>query len=539
MIDSIYNLNNHLWIGVEEALVPLPEKSTDSKILHILPTTYLLPAALLTEMLVSIVAVATYAASFFSSKAPVDPHQDFSVVCKDPREWTKIGNLEGQLILEENDVIGPATCTFQDSGSVHCPNSQWVDREKVCLPEENRTGSSANLFQLYKTPAGRKEVIDRLHKLGANSYRFSVEWSQIEPQEAVFDQEQIRVYLDLCIALRDEGIRPMVTLHHFSEPKWFHEKGSFEKEENIEYFVRFSDCIYRNLTQEYNGKALVDLFCTINEPAVEAFSRYVRGAFSPAITFNFERGGKFLKGALKAHTAVYNALKAIPASSEVKIGITHQRLAFKATNHLLYPIARYLSRLTNDVTLNYFKTGNFELKIPFFCNVSEKGAGKPGVDWVGVQYYTEVHLEEEAIPLYSHRPMTQMPFRENPEGLFEAITEVYEACQKPIIVTENGISTHDEKQRARYMERALYATHRAKEVIGKENFLGYYLWSFCDNFEWDMGHDPQKFGAYALIKNAKGERVLSSNPKTGIEPFTKVAKAWQRAHNPRESQAVA
>ncbi len=108
-----------------------------------------------------------------------------------------------------------------------------------------------------------------MRELGVNSYRFSVDWSQIEPEEGKWNEENLEVYVDLCQHLRDRGMVPMVTLHHFSEPSWFHEKGSFEKEQNIKDFLKFSDRVFSKLTESYNGDPLVEYFCTINEPAIE------------------------------------------------------------------------------------------------------------------------------------------------------------------------------------------------------------------------------------------------------------------------------
>ena len=82
--------------------------------------------------------------------------------------------------------------------------------------------------------------------------------------------------------------------------------------------------------------------------------------------------------------------------------------------------------------------------------------------------------------------MTEMPFREDPEGLYEAIVKIHRITNKPVIVTENGISTHNEAQRARYMTRALYAAKRAEMVIGSRNLVGYYCWCLVDNLEWNM-----------------------------------------------------
>lgn len=76
------------------------------------------------------------------------------------------------------------------------------------------------------------------------------------------------------------------------------------------------------------------------------------------------------------------------------------------------------------------------------------------------------------------------------------------------------------------MQRALYATQMAQNVIGQANLKGYFAWSFCDNSEWVFGLDPQKFGTYALTK-IDGKRVLESDPKPGMDSFIRVTKAWQ------------
>ena len=104
-------------------------------------------------------------------------------------------------------------------------------------------------------------------------------------------------------------------------------------------------------------------------------------------------------------------------------------------------------------------------------------------------------------------------------------------------MTENGISTHDDAQRSRYMLRALYAARKAQEKIGEKNLLGYYMWSICDNFEWDMGKKPQAFGAYSLNNG-----VLNPKPKKGMDSFIKATQAWKKpgqANTPHKSQLEA
>ena len=186
--------------------------------------------------------------------------------------------------------MGMSTCTYQDSGSFHCKDSQWVNWEEQCITKGNRSYKSGSLFELYKSETGCMEIVKRLKLAGADSYRFSFEWSHFEPIAGEFHEEILVVYKNLCRFLRDHGIKPMITLHHFSEP--------------------------------------------INEPAIEAFSRYIRGAFSPGLIFRIQRAGYFLKGALQAHTIAHDKLKKI--SPSVQIGITHQYLRFIPSNPLLF-----------------------------------------------------------------------------------------------------------------------------------------------------------------------------------------------------------
>lgn len=514
-------LRTGLWGTVEDALIPLPKGSRNYRIFHALPSALIVPA-LLVEGVSVICRTAFFVINYFRAGQVEDPKKDFSAVCRDSRLWQQFGSIETTLGHNQPDFLwGVATCTYQDSGSKNCQASQWTEREKM-MPAHNRSGASAHLFELYKTEEGRGQIIERLKQLSVNSYRFSVEWSQIEPTETSFVQDQLQVYVDLCKHLRNAGIQPMVTLHHFSEPKWFYEKGSFEKEENIHYFAKFSERVFRALTEDYQGKPLVEYFCTINEPAIEAFSRYVRGAFLPMKMFQFKKAGEFLLGALKAHQVVYEKLKTI--KPEVQIGIVHQRLSFLPANLLLFPIARYLTRLTNEVALGFFKNGVFELKIPFFCHMKET-VNRPQTDFVGLQYYGRPVLGLTGSTSF-YEPMTLMPMREDPEGLYEAIVETHDAFQVPVIITENGISTIDETQRYKYIRRALYASQKAQEKIGTENLRGYFYWSFCDNFEWNMGMDPQKFGAFGLEKQNEN-KVLNMNPKTGMSALVKAVNKWR------------
>jgi beta-glucosidase len=531
MTDAIREANNCFWFDFEERITPNTATSQNAKwsftayALHngLEAATYLV-AGLATGSLVMGLKVYEFVTSFFTKQKKAE---GFSTVLNDSREWKKLGDIQQDLEknpLGANDPLflhGVATCTYQDSGETNCPDSQWRVYEKQHISEDNRSGQSGNLFQLYRTAPN--EVTRRLHQLGSNAYRFSIEWSQIEPNQGEFRSEVLEQYIKFCKHLRDEGIQPMVTLHHFSEPVWFHELGSFEKEENIKHFTNFCEKVVPKLAQDYKGKLLVEYFCTINEPGIEAFSRYIFGSFSPKLHFQWTKAGEFLKGALKAHTVVYDKLKTMVPPS-VKLGIVHQYLHFLPDA----PLTRYFNRLVNDVAMNFFKTGKIELKVPFACNIVEE-MEKPKTDFVGVQAYVRPSFFPPDIlrsMLYGE-PMTLMPFREDPASIYEAITKCHEAFQAPVIVTENGISTNDNEQRRRYMTRALYAAREAAKVIGEDNLKGYLAWSFTDNFEWDRGMNPQRFGAYALEEQSDGTHKIAENPKPGMDTYVKIVEAWK------------
>ena len=91
--------------------------------------------------------------------------------------------------------------------------------------------------------------IQLMKELGVNAYRFSVEWSKIEPHEGIINHEAIAHYADLCHELRKNGIRPVITLHHYTDPLWFMAKDGFEKEENIKYYSNFCITMFNALNQ--------------------------------------------------------------------------------------------------------------------------------------------------------------------------------------------------------------------------------------------------------------------------------------------------
>jgi beta-glucosidase/6-phospho-beta-glucosidase/beta-galactosidase len=256
---------------------------------------------------------------------------------------------------------------------------------------------------------------------------------------------------------------------------------------------------------------------------VDAYGRYLTGYFPPNLRCRFSRGARFLLNMLRAHCQVYEELKNIVAqgqAQDIKIGISHQYLIFYPTHFLMRPVANVLNKF-NLAVLNFFKTSRFKCKIPLICNVVANSHSKPKTDFVGVQFYGRIFLGLKGVDPVNKLVTTMPGVYEDPEGLYEAIVTCFDAFNVPVIISENGISTQSDEQRARYMTRALYAAEQAGLKIGTHNILGYVMWSFCDNFEWFLGWTAH-FGAFGLTP----ERVLKDNYKLGITPFIEKIKAW-------------
>ena len=62
---------------------------------------------------------------------------------------------------------------------------------------------------------------------GSARYRFSLEWSRIEPEDGEFSRVALDHYRRMCAACREHGLEPVVTFHHFTTPRWVAARGGW------------------------------------------------------------------------------------------------------------------------------------------------------------------------------------------------------------------------------------------------------------------------------------------------------------------------
>ncbi|MFA6263832.1 MAG: family 1 glycosylhydrolase [Candidatus Babeliales bacterium] len=399
--------------------------------------------------------------------------------------------------LEEHQNSGTGDENARAAG--YCPKNNWVTwEERLIRPDGQPTIKD---FQQSERACDHwvryKEDIQLIKDLGANSFYFSIDWSVIEPKEGKYDRQALQHYHDMIDTLLQNGITPVVALHHFVHPQWFEDKGAFEKTENIALWIRFCKLIF----SEFNSQ--VKLWITIIEPGPYVVQGYVRAVWPPAKK-NLQLAGTVLRNLLIAHVCAYHTLKRMPGGDQAQIGFNHNYLRFEAYsswNPIERTVAYYLNHIFNDAILEFIKTGEFSFHIasPVVASVDYTNELAPkSFDFIGLNYYSRVlvHIglgkaDADCLP---GEIMTDYGYPIYAEGLYQAI-KIMSEYKVPIYVTENGISDARDDRRELFIRRYLYAiTQAIKEGC---DVRGYFYWTLMDDFEWDEGY-AQKFGLYAI-----------------------------------------
>jgi len=397
-----------------------------------------------------------------------------------------------RLRFPKKFLWGAATAAHQVEGSTHNQWSVWelenakskAAQAKFHLedleswshiqaeaerPESYVSGKGADHYNRYESD------FDLVQKMNMNAFRFSVEWSRIEPQEGAWNVEAIDHYKRYVAELKKRGIEPVMTLFHFTLPLWFTEKGGFEKRSNIQYFVRFTE----KIVSELGGS--VRLIITINEPEVYATESYYQGNWPPNLTSKW-KWWRVMNNMARAHNQAAAAIHGLNRRYRVSIA--------KNSNYFYAGDDAWLSRKSADV-MQYFQDDYFLRKVVKNC------------DFLGVNFYFSNRVYGYRI----HNPeerMSDMGWDLSPADIQHVLERLHEKYHLPIIITENGLADSQDENRQWWITQTLMGMQKAIETGVR--LEGYLHWSLLDNFEWDKGIWP-RFGL-ARVDYATGERSL-------------------------------
>lgn len=351
----------------------------------------------------------------------------------------------------------------------------WHEIEREATnPHNYVSGRASDHYRRYE------EDFDLLKKMNMNAFRFSIEWSRIEPEEGLWNEHEIEHYRQYLLALKKRNITPVVTLFHWTMPVWFAQKGGFEKRRNIKYFLRFAEKIFTELGDHFR------IVCTFNEPEVYvAFGWLHEGEWPPG------RKGEFLLGYY-----TYRNI-AIAHNRVVKLARTYKH-SFK-----LGTTKNIANHYSGDTKLKTWLFMWFTMYMEDYLYLNHT---RRHTDWIGVNYYFS-NRYINAQPANENDYVQDLAWEMKPDDIKFVLQRIYKKYKKPIIITENGVADRNDRYRKWWIAHTLDAIHEAMK--SGVDVRGYLHWSLLDNFEWAYGKWP-RFGLVAVNYRTM-ERTMRSS----------------------------
>ena len=416
-----------------------------------------------------------------------------------------------ELKFPDKFLFGTAVASYQVEGGIY--NNDWTiwenKKNSVCVEPCNE---ACNHYELID------EDINLLKTLGIKAFRFSIEWSRIEPTQGIFNDDEINHYVNKANKLISNDITPIITFHHFTTPEWLYNHGSWLNPKADDYFNNYVARLMQKLPKE------IVYFNTINEPGIFAFFGYFStNKFPPGIA----NETKFINASENIMSAHKKALKTIKQfNSNAKVGMTHalqeweddddnklkEYLKYHLEDKFLeasidddfiglqtYTIVRYpkniFLKLFNAALLNIGIVRKFILP-----RIIQIFAGRNGV-------------------ITKETRTTKMGYEYRPDAVLYNLKRLNKKFpDKEIFITENGIATDNDDERIEFVTAVLKDVHQFESE--NSNVIGYLYWSLLDNFEWDLGYQ-MNFGlvevdreTYKRIPHKSAEwfgKISSSN----------------------------
>ncbi|MCJ7432036.1 MAG: family 1 glycosylhydrolase [Anaerolineales bacterium] len=383
---------------------------------------------------------------------------------------------------------GTATSSHQVEGNN--TNNNWWKWE-----QEGHTAHKSGLACDWW--GGRwREDFDRATETGQNAHRLSIEWSRIQPEPDKWDEDALEHYRTMLRGLRERGITPMVTLHHFTDPLWLYEKNSWEDKAVVPLFEKYVRKVVDAL------KEYCTLWCTINEPNVYALFGYVTGNF-PTLNKGLNMAMLVTVNMLRGHAAAYHAIHQAQPESRVGYALHYRPMVPRNPWSPLDVLMRNLRYQAVNMSFpSAISTGVMKSPIKRIAVPEAKGTQ----DYLGLNYYSvdtvwfNLLKSREAFTDSGYpkdADMSDTNFLANiPEGLYDSIKWAVRTYPNlPIIIAENGVEDADDHMRPSYMAQHIHQMWRAVNLNWPVR--GYFHWSLVDNFEWERGW-TQRFGLWGL-----------------------------------------
>lgn len=408
------------------------------------------------------------------------------------------------LTFPSGFLWGAATAGHQVEGD-NRNSDWWAWEQRPGTPVAEPSGAACEHFTRYP------QDIALLAEAGLNTYRYSVEWSRVEPAEGSFDPAALDHYRAMTQAVVDAGVIPMVTLNHFTVPQWFAARGGWTSPDAPAVFGRYCEQVVRAIGE------LVPWWCTINEPGNVAVGGYLGALGWPPGTQSYDDWKRATRGLTEGHRRALAVVKSLHPTA--KVGATHGMIEW-LPSPAARPAVEQVRRLFEDAFLEV-------------CGDD---------DYLGVQSYTRLPIpipaplgpvvrtamavapvRERLLPVLLRKATssfgevpaagtdgirrTQMGYEFWPEAIAATLRRAASFFPgKDLVVTEHGIATADDAERVEFVSRGLAAV---RQVMDEGlPVRGYIYWSLLDNFEWTLGFRP----TFGLISVDRGTQERTVHP---------------------------
>ena len=393
-------------------------------------------------------------------------------------------------IAPKGFLWGAATAGHQVEGN-NVNSDIWVLEHVQPTLFKESSGDACDHYHRFR------EDIALVAALGLNTYRFSLEWARIEPAEGEYSRAELDHYREVLACCHEHGLVPMLTITHFTTPRWFGSLGGWEGPGAADHFARYCERASRHLGD------LIGVASTMNEPNIGRLLRWF--GFPPEVykiqdamlaaagaatgsrrytAVQFARQDLILKPLLEGHRRAVDILKAGPGSFPVGVNIA------MTDDQAVGPNSQVAAKRA-DCYEPWFEAARYG-------------------DFVGVQTYSRSRLDNHGFA--GPEPGVELTGSGEefyPEALEHTIRLAAQQTGKPVYVTENGIDTEDDTRRVAYIERALAGVRRCLD--DRVDVRGYVHWSLLDNFEWVRGFGP-KMGLVA-VDRATQQRIIKPSAR--------------------------
>lgn len=422
-----------------------------------------------------------------------------------------------ETVFPKDFLWGAATASAQIEGGWDCGGrtpSIWDAAPAGKVHNDETCHTACDHYHRWR------EDVALMKELGLKSYRFSVSWSRIIPQEGTVNEEGLKFYSDLVDALLEAGIEPLVTLYHWDLPLWMHEKGGWKTLAIRNAFLEYASAVVDRLSDR------VQYWITFNEPQCFLMNGYMQGVHAP-FRRDYLSLPRITRNFMLTNAATVRLIRE-RAKKNPRIGIAFAAGAFIPAEETQSGIetARHKSFYKGMGTMN-----NRWWMDPILLGKPVAAYGvyrsrkrdmkdiQVDFDFIGINNYTAFNYSDwggDKNIDASNLPKNSLGWIIDGRSIYWTVRFLHERYKLPIMITENGMSNLDavneqgevaDDLRIGYIDEYLQNLKRA--ISEGIPVLGYQHWSLMDNFEWAEGYDP-RFGLI-YVDFGTGKRTIKKS----------------------------